>query len=170
MLDNEILSIKVHKKTLPKRAPYLSTSTSTTLRSRTECAPENYGRFATNTEKKGGNTWSLLLQKVDEEPWNNGTQEKCTVCTRLTATVEDCIRGKKRGRNGDEGDCVQERGPWRYDISDLKWDFFDVPSAEKGGSTGLRSGIIFGSSLAINCSSSWSQPLQRTISADTPSF
>ena len=131
---------------------------------------QHYGRFATNTEKKGGNTRSLLLQKVDEEPWNNGTQEKCTVYTRLTATVEDCIRGKKRGRNGDEGDCVQERGPWRYDISDLKRDFFDVPSAEKGGSTGIRIGIVFGSSPAINCSSHWSQPLRRTISTDAPSF
>ena len=43
-------------------------------------------------------------RKVNGEPWNKEMQEKCTVYTKLAATVEDCIRGKNRGK----GDCVQE--------------------------------------------------------------
>ena len=64
-------------------------------------------------------------------------QGKCAAYTRLAATVEDCIRGEKKGRNRDKGDCVQERGRRRYVISDLKRDFVEalggVPRAEKGG-------------------------------------
>ena len=51
-----------------------------------------------NAEKKQSEIRGACCyrREIDEEPWNGGMQEKCTVYTGLTGTVKDFIRGKKR--------------------------------------------------------------------------
>ena len=91
-------------KTPPKRLPYLSTGTSTTLtvtnRIHLRKSQTVRDEHRNKTKKGGGNKWSLLLQVGKRSTRSLRTtkcRKKCTVYTRLTATVE-IASGEERGK------------------------------------------------------------------------